>query len=1265
MKLSRREVPIYGQAKVFALIPSVQEEEVFVVLEGSTLIHVLQTRVHNMLYFIVPGHNQPETVQVRAYIFTDDAVMCVGVSHLTYVEDDAQELAEYLVTHSDCLSTTEHRHLIGRYGLNDSCARADMDQRVTLALANLHTPHSLLGQPSQESLLHVCVRLGFVSVSEFLLCQPGALMIIRSANQDGDTPLQLAQQTNQHTLIKLFKQPPNPLATPLAGVSQVWAGKSHLLRFSHASGMLSLSVCVSEPCATAQTLQSSILLLRDCARDSALLNKIKGLRVDTERKAESSTLFSYPGSPYSLLHNAWFNNSSQDEDEELLSSDDSVDGFTTHTDSTSSSLTGSSVTITNSINTLQAAEDQSIYPQESFDSFEFESDSTASEQDSPVQDKLPICSPQDELVPFSDEETSTEITRTWCNKSEEEEKEQFIPTFKSETEKYKVSRTLSFLRSRMVNTKIKNKVNAEVSTALHQLCSPQEPVEAACEVCEGADSDEPQQCSYCSMIVHKTCCDSAPLCVKNPHQALLKSADSSVLLYSSSQSSPSLSLVNDNHAMSHRKRSNSEGCGHDFTLRKSKSFIGCSSSNPTSSSDSSAHISFDYSAESWSAVVDTEFRRTLDREVVKRQEIIYELMQTEFHHIQTLSVMADVLRRGLLEEVQLELDAIAQIFPRLDELLALHRNFLIDMETRQRMSVQPEMHKNYIITQIGDILCQQFAGRNASQMIELYGDFCSRHPEALKMYKQLLQSNRKMQLFLRQQSTNSVIKRREIPEFLLLVTQRITKYPVLIERLLQHTDDGSAERYDIAVALEGLRAVIEDVERRVGNYERAKKLQDIISRLDNKSCTRLKNGEIFSKQDLQKTHRTLTHSSALTCRTTSGRLRDVLALLLTDVLAFLQEKEQKFVFAALEQKPSVMPLQRIIVREIANQERGLFLISGDCSVGPEMYEIHTQTREERNMWMTLLRQAADSLPDDQSRMKDGEIKVKKIQKLQEALFSLDLQLCTVIEEKLKICRGTGRWTLATCRLLVQPHPENTPQGVTLLSDAQEEVVKLAITLLTWLFPCIWSPSNHDSFGQERANYNEQNLPSRSRRSALVETGVGPLTIAPISPAYQTYLKVAEGVHNLIHILYSLQAAIIIQDSCFEVQNLLLLEGEAPPQTLTSDYDVKRQSFEGGAVGGTEAVQQKELEQREREHAELTERLLKEREQFEEESRLLEEKMRKLREEEKRVNEEREKLKEEGKKMQKERKSLEAQIRLIQHNSNLRQGILPSIISQEK
>ncbi|MCJ8745342.1 hypothetical protein PDJAM_G00129180 [Pangasius djambal] len=177
----------------------------FVVLEGSSLIHVLQTKVHTLTYFITPGHNQQETVCVRAYTHVRGVLRYVGVSFLKYVEDDAQEMAEYFVTHSNQLGTIEFSDLIGRYDLSDSSLRAEMDKKVALALANLQTNHNLLNH-THESLLHVCVRLGFVRVCEFLLSQPGALMVINSANQEGDTPLQLAQRTNQQTLVHLLTQ---------------------------------------------------------------------------------------------------------------------------------------------------------------------------------------------------------------------------------------------------------------------------------------------------------------------------------------------------------------------------------------------------------------------------------------------------------------------------------------------------------------------------------------------------------------------------------------------------------------------------------------------------------------------------------------------------------------------------------------------------------------------------------------------------------------------------------------------------------------------------------------------------------------------------------------------------------------------------------------------------------------------------------------------------------------------------------------------------
>lgn len=104
-------------------------------------------------------------------------------------------------------------------------------------------------------------------------------------------------------------------------------------------------------------------------------------------------------------------------------------------------------------------------------------------------------------------------------------------------------------------------------------------------------------------------------------------------------------------------------------------------------------------------------------------------------------------------------------------------------------------------------------------MKQLYGEFCSHHTEAVNVFKELKQQNKKLQNFVKvscslflllchsflalvksrgsnfgcwtpgfqQQSNNSLVRRRGVPEFILLVTQRITKYPVLLERILQYT----------------------------------------------------------------------------------------------------------------------------------------------------------------------------------------------------------------------------------------------------------------------------------------------------------------------------------------------------------------------------------------------------------------------------------------------------------------------------------------------
>lgn len=125
----------------------------------------------------------------------------------------------------------------------------------------------------------------------------------------------------------------------------------------------------------------------------------------------------------------------------------------------------------------------------------------------------------------------------------------------------------------------------------------------------------------------------------------------------------------------------------------------------------------------------------------------------------------------------------------------------------------------YICSICNGYFFSQFSDENAEKMKQLYGEFCSHHTEAVNVFKELQQQNKKLQNFVKvsyrnqlfcffsevnvstekgfsfwclpscsqQQSNNSLVRRREVPEFILLVTQRITKYPVLLERILQYT----------------------------------------------------------------------------------------------------------------------------------------------------------------------------------------------------------------------------------------------------------------------------------------------------------------------------------------------------------------------------------------------------------------------------------------------------------------------------------------------
>ncbi|XP_054873483.1 rho guanine nucleotide exchange factor 18 isoform X2 [Amphiprion ocellaris] len=457
----------------------------------------------------------------------------------------------------------------------------------------------------------------------------------------------------------------------------------------------------------------------------------------------------------------------------------------------------------------------------------------------------------------------------------------------------------------------------------------------------------------------------------------------------------------------------------------------------------------DLEVDSWSLAVDQQYLKKHSKDTVKRQDVIYELMQTEMHHVRTLKIMLRVYVRELKENLQMDSGRLDCLFPRLENLLDLHTHFLSRLKERRRENLVSPNDRNYTMNRVADILITQFSGEIGERMKDSYGDFCSRHPEAVSYYKDQMHNNKRFHNIIRKINNLSIVRRLGVPECILLVTQRITKYPVLVERILHNTEAGSEEHEDLTRALGLIKDTIVQVDTLVNLHEKNSRLRDIHNKMEPKALGKIKDGRVFRREDLAQGRRRLLHEGTVSWKAASGRLKDILAVLLSDVLLLLQEKDQRYVFATVDNKPSVISLQKLIVREVAHEERAMFLICASSNE-PEMYEIHTTSKEERNTWMTHIRQAVESCPHTEERLfsEEEEARASRLKEFQERLCQKDVVIVQALTEKLQLFADMAESVAgledaaSRSRLLLRGDASDLHQGETLLKGAITEVENL-------------------------------------------------------------------------------------------------------------------------------------------------------------------------------------------------------------------------------
>ncbi|XP_033982127.1 rho guanine nucleotide exchange factor 1a isoform X1 [Trematomus bernacchii] len=578
----------------------------------------------------------------------------------------------------------------------------------------------------------------------------------------------------------------------------------------------------------------------------------------------------------------------------------------------------------------------------------------------------------------------------------------------------------------------------------------------------------------------------------------------------------------------------------------------------------------DFKADSWSMAVDSSYLQTHRKNIIKRQDVIYELIQTELHHMRTLHIMERVFRQGMLDELQMDLCTVHAMFPCLDQLIRIHSHFLAQLLLRHNCSLQPGSYRNYTIHQLGDILLEQFSGQCADDMRKTYAEFCSRHMKAVKLYKELLARDKKFQSFIRRVSRGSLLRRHGVQECILLVIQRISKYPVLVQRILENTavNDDEEEASSIAQASFMVRELLSAIDQQMEDLEQTQRLQEIQAKLDPRSETRVRDGGLFKPSELFR--RRLVHEGTLFWKTPGSRLKDTTVLLMTDVLVFLQEKDQRYFFPCLD-KSSVLSLQNLIVRDIANQERGMFLISD--SSPPEMYEFHAASKEDKNVWIRHIQRTVSKCPSREDFPLIETEQKAHLRRLKADIQQKDREMLELLQERVTLfCElaevTSGHEGLQThnTRILFRADTPQAPRAEKHLQDATTEVDRLSELLLGSSVD-IPLPGHHSHM--EGGDTSAQDLLVNGDHDGF------------------TAKKIYQRLVNLSVYLHAVQGAVIKQDSILEQ---LLQPQESPPPAAGGGWrplwrdGVTREAGAGSSVG--------ELTLLQRQHSLLQEELLR-------------------------------------------------------------------------
>uniref|UniRef100_A0A8C8JLX6 Rho guanine nucleotide exchange factor (GEF) 11 n=1 Tax=Oncorhynchus tshawytscha TaxID=74940 RepID=A0A8C8JLX6_ONCTS len=276
----------------------------------------------------------------------------------------------------------------------------------------------------------------------------------------------------------------------------------------------------------------------------------------------------------------------------------------------------------------------------------------------------------------------------------------------------------------------------------------------------------------------------------------------------------------------------------------------------------------------WQETVAPQVLATLCPREVDRQAVIYELLTTEASHLRTLRVLDQVFFQKM--RCVLSSEELACIFPNLPQVYELHASLCEAMKKRR---------ESPIVQGIGDIMLARFEGVAGEEFQEQASHLCSQQSQALELIKNKQRKDPRFAHIIQECEASPHCRRLQLKDLLVSETQRLTKYPLLLDNILKHTEAGSTDLPPLQQAQACCRGILQAVNEVVRETEHRQRLNQYQRRLD---PTLDFSSNTYPMISLDLTSKRMIHEGPLTWKVSKDKTLEIQALLLSDLLVLLQ-----------------------------------------------------------------------------------------------------------------------------------------------------------------------------------------------------------------------------------------------------------------------------------------------------------------------------------------------------------------------------------------